>query len=137
MGPFNSHIYRLLAAILHLGNVNFESEELGYAQIAVISSKALELSANLLGLSKTELKDAILNRTFTTHSDCITMRNDVLMAISTRNSIMKQLYNAMFQFLIDNINKNCDTKFEKSIDILDMAGFGKFFTYHLLFTQNS
>lgn len=109
-----------------MGNVNFENDDSGYAQIAENSNESFECAANLLKMSKTQLKDALLNRTFKVLSDSCTMQNDVVMATRTKKSMMKQIYDALFQFLIEKINEFGDTKSQKCISILDIAGFGKY-----------
>lgn len=126
LGNVKLPIYGLLAAILHMGNVNFENDDSGYAQIAENSNESFECTANLLKMSKTQLKDALLNRTFTVLSDSCTMQNDVVMATRTKKSMMKQICDALFQFLIEKINEFGDTKSQKCISILDIAGFGKY-----------
>lgn len=125
----NMPIYSLLAAILHLGNVSFENGDTDSAQIAEDSSESFECAANLLKISNEELKDALLNRKSTVHcqndSESCTMPNDILMAARTKNSIMKHIYNALFEFLIENLNEFYFAEPQKYIGILDIAGFGK------------
>lgn len=125
LGTMRLPIYRLLAAILHMGNVNFENNDSSYAQITKNSNESFECAANLLKIDSIHLRNALLSRKFTVNSDNYTILNDALMAERTKKSIMKQIYNALFQFLIDNINGSCGTNFQNCINILDIAGFGK------------
>lgn len=58
-------IYSILAAILHLGNVNFKTDNLGSAQINDDdgSHDALEFAAKLLAINRKYLERVILERT--------------------------------------------------------------------------
>lgn len=129
LGMLRCPIYSLLASILHLENVSFEKSDTDSAQIAEDSSDSFECAANLLKISNVELKDALLNRKLTVHcqnnSESCTMPNDILMAARTKDSIMKNIYNALFKFLIENLNQFRFAKPQKYIGILDIAGFGK------------
>lgn len=102
-------IYNLLAAILHLGNVNFENDESGCAQVTEDSNESFECAANLLKISNAQLKNALLSRNLTVHrlnnTESCTMPNDIGMAARTRDSIMKQVYHSLFRFLIENLNE--------------------------------
>lgn len=129
LGIWSRPIYRLLAAILHMGNVNFENNDSGCAQIAETSNESFECAANLLKISNTQLKNALLCRKFTVerqdNSEHYTMPNDIIMAARTKETIMKQIYHGLFEFLIGKINESSHTKSQKYIGILDIAGFGK------------
>lgn len=58
------HIYKVLSAILHLGNVVFEENRLsGKCQISQPSKFHFECTANLLNMSYTTLQTALLTRT--------------------------------------------------------------------------
>lgn len=137
MGILGLPIYTLLAAILHMGNVKFENNDLGYAQIAENSKESFQYAANLLKINNTRLKDALLSRNITmpcrNHSENLKVQNNMFMAARTRDSIIKQLYTAVFQFLVKNINEIPNQRSNECIGILDIAGFGDYLTIFLLF----
>lgn len=57
-------LYAILAAILHLGNVDFKTNDLGFAQINDVddSQESLECAANLLAIDVKELERVLLER---------------------------------------------------------------------------
>lgn len=55
-------IFKLLASILHLGNVEFGNGNDDRAQIMESSEKHIDFAAKLLDLSSHELKKALLER---------------------------------------------------------------------------
>ena len=62
-------LFRVVAAVLHLGNVNFEEETLNKKGGSVIASKSkvsLQGTANLLGIEPEELQRSLTSRVMTT-----------------------------------------------------------------------
>lgn len=60
-------VYTILSAILHLGNIHFENNELGYAVIS--SSESIKFAANLLAIDLEKLRNAFLKQKMTLGSD--------------------------------------------------------------------
>lgn len=56
-------IYNVLAFILHLGNVKFEMDDHGFAQISNDSYQSMEFAANIVSIDKKQLQNTLLNRT--------------------------------------------------------------------------
>lgn len=67
-------IYKLIAAVLHLGNVNFESNNSEYAQINDEdgSQRSLEYAAELLAINTIRLKSLLLERNIKSGDDTTT-----------------------------------------------------------------
>lgn len=61
-------IYSELAAILHLGNLNFERDNSGFAKIVAESNQSLEIAAKLLSVNPKELENVLLKRKLITSS---------------------------------------------------------------------
>lgn len=61
-------IYSELAAILHLGNLNFEHDNSGFAKIVAESNQSLEIAAKLLSVNPKELENVLLKRKLITSS---------------------------------------------------------------------
>lgn len=56
-------IYCRIAAILHLGNIEFTPNEHGYAEIPFSSQNSLNIAAKLLDVCPKELRKVLLSRT--------------------------------------------------------------------------
>ncbi|XP_031633965.1 myosin heavy chain 95F-like, partial [Contarinia nasturtii] len=115
-------IYAILAAILHLGNVKFKTDHLGFAQINDGSHSALESAANLLAIDEKHLKCVLLERKMVVGADTVSVRFNETLAVSTRDSTAKLIYCELFRFLIDKIN-GATSELQQYIAILDIPGF--------------
>lgn len=77
LGPdisgMRNSIYSILAALLHLGNVNFKADQLGFAQINDIDDSyiALERAAYLLAINVNEIESVLLERKLIVGADSI------------------------------------------------------------------
>jgi len=58
-------MFRLLAGLLHLGNLKFESNEEGKAKLATTSDIALQQTASLLQIDVNMLRQSVLCRSIT------------------------------------------------------------------------
>lgn len=74
LSEMRESIYAVMAAILHLGNVNFKSNLLENAQIndEDESSQTLEYAANLLAIDKHVLENLLLERKIKSGNDTTT-----------------------------------------------------------------
>lgn len=65
-------VYALVAAVLHLGNINFEDnpeDAKGGCRVSQNSEKALAITANLIGLDSFELRHALVSRVMQSKGD--------------------------------------------------------------------
>lgn len=125
-------IFRILAAILHLGNIQFVSTG-GKSKIEDVVS--LRIVSDLLGCAENDLHLALCER-----SVAARQRNSVYMvsldvpeAEMSRDALSKHLYSALFDRLVEMINKKLykqKTNVPQSnvIGILDIFGFEVFET---------
>lgn len=60
-----NEIYRHLAALLHLGNIDFENNDDNKSFITSDTYSSLEYAANLLSIDVVELKNVFLERKYT------------------------------------------------------------------------
>lgn len=131
-------IYGLVAAVLHLGNINFEDnpeDAKGGCRVSQNSEKALAITANLIGLDSFELRQALVSRVMQSKGGGI--KGTVIMvplkiyeANNARDALAKALYSRLFDHIVSLINQNIP--FQASsyyIGVLDIAGFGKFVVY--------
>ncbi|GLC68235.1 hypothetical protein PLESTF_000665000 [Pleodorina starrii] len=121
-------IFRTVAAILHLGNLNFNPGPEDSALVAPATEEALDSTAALLGVDKEELRKALTTRVRQTPEGPIVSPLDARAATETRDSLAKIIYAKMFDWLVRMINaaigedKNCAA----SVGVLDIYGFEQF-----------
>nr|XP_056710127.1 unconventional myosin-X [Euleptes europaea] len=116
-------VLRLLAGILHLGNIEFITA--GGAQVSF--KTALSRSSELLGLDSTLLTEALTQRSMILRGEEILTPLSVQQAIDSRDSMAMALYSQCFAWVIKKINSRIKGKDDfKSIGILDIFGFENF-----------
>ncbi|XP_032645645.1 unconventional myosin-X [Chelonoidis abingdonii] len=120
-------VLRLLAGILHLGNIEFITA--GGAQVSF--KTALGRSAELLGLDSTQLTEALTQRSMILRGEEILTPLSVQQAVDSRDSMAMALYSQCFAWVIKKINSRIRGKEDfKSIGILDIFGFENFEVNH-------
>ncbi|XP_048364354.1 unconventional myosin-X isoform X2 [Sphaerodactylus townsendi] len=116
-------VLRLLAGILHLGNIEFMTA--GGAQVSF--KTALSRSSELLGLDSTQLTEALTQRSMILRGEEILTPLSVQQAIDSRDSMAMALYSQCFAWVIKKINSRIKGNNDfKSIGILDIFGFENF-----------
>ncbi|XP_075069014.1 unconventional myosin-X [Mixophyes fleayi] len=116
-------VLRLLAGILHLGNINFITA--GGAQIA--TKTALGRTAELLGLDPEQLTETLTHRSMILRGEEISTPLSIEQAIDSRDSVAMALYSQCFTWVIKKINSRIKGKDDfKSVGILDIFGFENF-----------
>ncbi|GJP48412.1 hypothetical protein CLOM_g7701 [Closterium sp. NIES-68] len=125
-------IFRVVAAILHLGNITFTSGK------AADSSKLhgdkakfhLEAVAELLRVEKKKLRESLLTRTLVTRDGNIKRDLDPEAAVVSRDTLAKTVYSRLFDWLVDKVNKSIgqDPACASIVGVLDIYGFESFET---------
>ncbi|XP_049820638.1 myosin heavy chain 95F isoform X2 [Aethina tumida] len=129
-------VYSTVAAVLHLGNVEFEDDPddtRGGCRLAASKEKSLVLSAQLLGIDPEDLKQALVSRVMQSSRGGV--KGTVIMvplklyeACAARDALAKAIYSNIFDYIVNRVNQSIP--FQASnyyIGILDIAGF-EFFT---------
>ena len=134
-------IWCTVAAILHLGNIDFNEKTLDNNNpCTILDLKAMEKAAKLLGIDDKALSHNLLHKTRVVGKQEINSklnRNDCL---ALRDSFTKGLYEKMFNWIVRRLNYAISTeeyrrkKFEEimqdkdrfSIGLLDIFGFEVF-----------
>ncbi|GLT32258.1 hypothetical protein SLA2020_069360, partial [Shorea laevis] len=123
-------IFRVVAAILHLGNINFaKGKEIDSSVIKDEKSRFhLNMTAELLKCDAQSLEDALIKRVMVTPEEIITRTLDPENAIASRDALAKTIYSRLFDWLVEKINISIgqDTSSKSTIGVLDIYGFESF-----------
>lgn len=147
--PDPGRYYRTVAAILHLGNIDFiESEDCVYVKdIANIDNgnmkneitdptdktgpnknasnmKSTEEACRLLNIPLTDFLREVLHPSFQAGSETVVHSRTRLDCLKVVEGLMKMLYDTLFDALVFDINRILDSPHSDSfIGVLDIAGF--------------
>uniref|UniRef100_A0A8C9DLA7 Unconventional myosin-VIIa n=1 Tax=Prolemur simus TaxID=1328070 RepID=A0A8C9DLA7_PROSS len=130
----NWEISKLLAAILHLGNLQYEArtfENLDACE--VLFSPSLATAASLLEVNSPDLMSCLTSRTLITRGETVSTPLSREQALDVRDAFVKGIYGRLFVWIVDKINaaiykppsqevKNS----RRSIGLLDIFGFENF-----------
>ncbi|XP_038696506.1 myosin-17-like isoform X2 [Tripterygium wilfordii] len=123
-------IFRVVAAILHLGNVEFaKGEDIDSSVIKDKKSRFhLDVTAELLDCDAKSLEDALIKRVMVTPEEVITRTLDPVAAMGSRDALAKTIYSRLFDWLVDKINVSIgqDPNSKSLIGVLDIYGFESF-----------
>ncbi|KAL9247272.1 hypothetical protein vseg_020720 [Gypsophila vaccaria] len=123
-------IFRVVAAILHLGNINFvKGAEIDSSAIKDEKSRFhLNTTAELLRCDASNLEDALIKRVMVTPEEVITMTLDPVNALASRDALAKTIYCRLFDWIVEKINNSIgqDPLSTSIIGVLDIYGFESF-----------
>ncbi|TSM68897.1 Myosin-IIIb [Bagarius yarrelli] len=128
-------VYRILAAILNTGNIEFTSTTSRHQtdKSEVPNSEALENAAVLLCIGAEELQEALTSHCVVTRGETIIRTNTVDKATDVRDAMSKALYGRLFSWIVNRINallqpdtKSCAAESGMYVGILDIFGFENF-----------
>uniref|UniRef100_A0A2K5XBQ5 Myosin VIIA n=1 Tax=Mandrillus leucophaeus TaxID=9568 RepID=A0A2K5XBQ5_MANLE len=130
----NWEILKLLAAILHLGNLQYEArtfENLDACE--VLFSPSLATAASLLEVNPPDLMSCLTSRTLITRGETVSTPLSREQALDVRDAFVKGIYGRLFVWIVDKINAaiykppSQDVKnSRRSIGLLDIFGFENF-----------
>ncbi|OAQ73422.1 myosin-1 [Pochonia chlamydosporia 170] len=117
-------IFRMLAAILWIGNIQFHEDDGGYA--AVADQSVVDFVAYLMEVTPDQLIHAITIRILTPRNgEVIESPSNPAQATATRDALAKAIYNNLFDWIVERINKSLKSRqaTANTIGILDIYGF--------------
>ncbi|KAK7335378.1 hypothetical protein VNO80_27178 [Phaseolus coccineus] len=120
--------FRMLAAILWLGNISFQDTD-NENHIEVVNDEAVTNAAVLMGCRPQELMAALSTHKIQAGKDTITKTLTMRQAIDARDAIAKFIYASLFDWLVEQVNKSLQVGKRctgRSISILDIYGFESF-----------
>ncbi|RLN25412.1 hypothetical protein C2845_PM07G20830 [Panicum miliaceum] len=125
-------IFRVVAAVLHLGNINFaKGREVDSSVIKDDKSRFhLNTAGELLMCDCEKLENALIKREINTPEGVITTTVGPNSATISRDGLAKQIYSRLFDWLVNRINASIgqDPDSNKLIGVLDIYGFESFKT---------
>lgn len=121
-------IIRVLASVLHLGNVYFHRRQLRHGQegVEVGSEAEIKWAAHLLHISAEGLHRALTSRITEARSERLHTPLSIDQALDSRDAFAKALYSGLFNWLVSRINsivQKGGTHDAHRISILDIFGF--------------
>eukprot|EP01135_Chromosphaera_perkinsii_P001858 Nk52_evm7s212 gene=Nk52_evmTU7s212 len=127
-GGDQESILKIVAGILHLGNISFVEDE-GGVNSMVENEQFLQFPAYLLEVSPEHLKEKLTSRMMQTggmgrRGSFYNVPLNVEQANYTRDALAKATYSRLFDWLVEAVNKAIVKKKEEfSIGVLDIYGF--------------
>ncbi|KAK6940706.1 Myosin head, motor domain [Dillenia turbinata] len=125
-------IFRVVAAILHLGNIDFaKGDDTDSSVLKDEESRFhLQTAAELLMCHPLALENALCKRVMVTKEEVIQKSLDTVGATISRDGLAKTIYSRLFNWLVEKINFSIgqDPNSKTFIGVLDIYGFESFKT---------
>uniref|UniRef100_A0A8C3SBV2 Myosin VIIB n=1 Tax=Chelydra serpentina TaxID=8475 RepID=A0A8C3SBV2_CHESE len=129
-------ISKLLAAILHLGNIEFEAAVYDNLDCSdVLDSSHFSVATKLLEVLDSQLQNSLTNHSIIIRGESVSMPLSVAQAADGRDAFVKGIYGHLFLWIVNKVNAaifnppSQDSKsLRRSIGLLDIFGFENFNT---------
>uniref|UniRef100_A0A8C9L3S8 Myosin VIIA n=1 Tax=Serinus canaria TaxID=9135 RepID=A0A8C9L3S8_SERCA len=130
----NWEISKLLAAILHMGNLQYEARTYDNLDACeVVQSASLITAATLLEVSGPDVMNCLTSRTIITRGETVSTPLSMEQALDVRDAFVKGIYGRLFVWIVEKINAaiyrppSQELKsIRRSIGLLDIFGFENF-----------
>uniref|UniRef100_A0A8C1WV52 Myosin VIIAb n=1 Tax=Cyprinus carpio TaxID=7962 RepID=A0A8C1WV52_CYPCA len=130
----NWEISKLLAAILHIGNLRFEARtQKNLDTCVVVRSPDLAKAATLLEVDPQDVMTCLTTRTLITKGESVSTPLSVEQGLDVRDAFVKGIYGRLFVWIVDKINAATyrapsreNRTVRRSIGLLDIFGFENF-----------
>jgi len=120
-----SSLLNLVASVIYLGNINFETQG---QTLRIANPDSLKEASRLLGTTEKNLQTALLERTVATSKEVLKSLANEEQAVYARDAFAKGVYERLFSWLVQRINQSIRHKPGYGEDItvigvLDIYGF--------------
>ncbi|KAI8612961.1 myosin head, motor domain-containing protein [Chytriomyces sp. MP71] len=118
-------LYRVIAAIMHLGNISVIGDKEDQAQMTESGHSVVEKVCHVLGIPVPDFTKSLLKPKIKAGRDWVTQARNVSQVVYSIEALARALYERMFGKLVDRINEAISYPSSKStfIGVLDIAGF--------------
>ncbi|KAJ3145260.1 hypothetical protein HDU89_007482 [Geranomyces variabilis] len=129
IGPkLQKQIWQVLAAILHLGNLNFvDNDERSQDPCGISNGEELFITANLLGVDQNSLLEALIYKSKVVGHERISLFMTAETAGAQRNLLASTLYAELIAWLVRRMNaclcKSYDDEIAASVRVLEVPSF--------------
>ncbi|KAK7910959.1 hypothetical protein PG985_013440 [Apiospora marii] len=122
-------IFKLLAGLLHLGNVKITASR--NDSVLAPNEPSLEIACQMLGIDAANFAKWIVKKQLITRGEKITSNLTQQQAVVVRDSVAKYIYSSMFDWLVEVVNASLATeevmnRVVSFIGVLDIYGFEHF-----------
>ncbi|XP_061302954.1 unconventional myosin-Vc isoform X1 [Pezoporus flaviventris] len=126
-GDFQMDVFKMLAAILHLGNVEITAVGDERSSIS-LKDKHLNIFCELLDLNCDKMAQWLCHRKIITTSETVIKPMTRPQAVNARDALAKKIYSHLFDFIVERINQALQFpgKQHTFIGVLDIYGFETF-----------
>ncbi|KAI8997880.1 chitin synthase-domain-containing protein [Pilobolus umbonatus] len=122
----HARIMQLLAAILHLGLLQFVDDTATQEAAFIKNTETLDLVSGFLGVDPQALENALTYKTQLINKDITTLILNAEQAATQRDEMVRVLYSLLFTWIIEQINsKLCNEDVHNFIGILDLPGWAE------------
>ncbi|RXN27122.1 unconventional myosin-Vb isoform X2 [Labeo rohita] len=117
-------IFKIMASILHLGNVGIVSERDGESCHISRDDTHLHHFCRLLGIEKDQMEHWLCRRKLVTTSETYVKNMSHAQAVNARDALAKHIYAHLFDWIVEHVNKalHTSTKQHSFIGVLDIYG---------------
>ncbi|XP_072004308.1 unconventional myosin-Vc isoform X2 [Engystomops pustulosus] len=124
---FQMDVFKVLAAILHLGNVEIKRVSDDKSSVAK-NDRHLQIFCELLNLDTQKVAQWLCNRKIVTTSDTVIKPMTKFQSENGRDALAKKIYSHLFDHVVEKINKALQFpgKQHTFIGVLDIYGFETF-----------
>ncbi|KAF0742881.1 hypothetical protein Ae201684P_000072 [Aphanomyces euteiches] len=127
-----SSVMEIVAAVLHLGNLQFVPDGPSSSRFDNSSENAMAFSSKLLGISVDAIQASMTTRKIKAGLDVVAVGLTPSLAMRARDVVVKTIYTRMFDWLVERINSATNAVGATCfIGIVDIFGFEIFETNSL------
>ncbi|XP_031642002.1 unconventional myosin-Vb isoform X2 [Oncorhynchus kisutch] len=123
-------LFRILAAVLHLGNVNIQASGRGGDRSYIDGEeRSLSVFSKLLGVERTQMAHWLCHRRLTVGGEMLVKPMPGQQSLEARDALAKHVYGQLFTWTVTRLNSALRAQSEKPksfIGVLDIYGFETF-----------